>query len=224
MIKYNLIRSKRKTIAIHIVDGELAVKASLKMPQADIDKFVNSKKSWIDKNLSNSIVKKEQKESFALNYGDSILLMGKSYFIIGRQGSSAGFDGRCFFVPEDLSSEKIKQLIINTYKAFAKNYILSRVIVFADKMSLEPKSAKITSAAARWGSCSSKGCLNFSWRLVMADEDVVDYLVVHELAHLKVMNHSKKFWVIVQNVLPNYKVMQAKLRILSKKLSVENWS
>jgi len=223
MEQHNIIRSKRKTIAIHIVNGVVIVKAPLRMPQADIDKFVASKQNWVKKNLTNSIHKKEQRENFALKVGDSILLLGRLHPIVERAGNRVGFDGECFFVPMDLSSERIKRLCINTYKILAKKHISERVAEFGSKMVFNPKSIKITSAVTRWGSCSIKGTLNFSWRLMMAEEDVVDYLVVHELAHLVVMNHSKKFWAIVQKVLPDYKDRQEKLKMLSKKLSMENW-
>ena len=223
MEQYYIIRSKRKTIAIHIVDGEVIVKAPLRMPKSNIDEFVNSKQDWIKKSLAVSLDKKEQRENFALKVGDSILLLGKSCSVVERVGSRAGFDGEFFYVPLGVSQERIKRLCINIYKKIAKKYITERVVVFSNKMALNPKCIKITSAAMRWGSCSIKGTINFSWRLMMADEDVVDYLVVHELAHLIVMNHSKKFWEIVQKVLPDYKERQAKLKVLSKKLSIENW-
>ncbi|MDR2568929.1 MAG: M48 family metallopeptidase, partial [Oscillospiraceae bacterium] len=74
-----------------------------------------------------------------------------------------------------------------------------------------------------WGSCSAKKSLNFSWRLIMADEDVIDYVVVHELAHLIEMNHSVRFWAVVERVLPDYRERQKWLRELQRKLNVEDW-
>ena len=91
------------------------------------------------------------------------------------------------------------------------------------KKKVSPAAVKINEAKGRWGSCSSKKSLNFSWRLMMAGESVIDYVVVHELAHLKEMNHSPRFWAEVGRVLPDYPGRRAKLKELQKLLSVEDW-
>lgn len=83
---------------------------------------------------------------------------------------------------------------------------------FAKIMGVVPAAMRITSATTRWGSCSSRGNVNFSWRLMLCDDDVIDYVVVHELAHLCEMNHSPQFWAIVESVLPDYKRRKLKLR------------
>jgi hypothetical protein len=90
-------------------------------------------------------------------------------------------------------------------------------------MSVTPIAVKINSAKTRWGSCSNKKSLNFSWRLIMADDDVIDYVVVHELAHLREMNHSPRFWAVVEAVLPDYRERKLKLRALQAKLNREDW-
>jgi len=82
--------------------------------------------------------------------------------------------------------------------------ITERVQWYAAKHGLEYKQVKITSARTRWGSCNSRGTLSFSWRLVMAPVPVIDYVVVHELAHTVEKNHSKKFWAKVQIIMPDY--------------------
>ncbi|MCL2068918.1 MAG: M48 family metallopeptidase, partial [Oscillospiraceae bacterium] len=80
------------------------------------------------------------------------------------------------------------------YIAKAKAYIPARVTHFSKLMNVTPIAVKINGAKTRWGSCSGKKSLNFSWRLIMADDDVIDYVVVHELAHITQMNHSVRFW------------------------------
>jgi hypothetical protein len=112
---------------------------------------------------------------------------------------------------------------IREYTLAAKAHLPERAAYYAAQMGVTPAAVKVNGAKTRWGSCSSKGSLNFSWRLMMADDGVVDYLVVHELAHLKEMNHSPRFWAIVQNVLPDYKERQKRLRALQKRLMVESW-
>ncbi|MCL2086284.1 MAG: M48 family metallopeptidase [Oscillospiraceae bacterium] len=109
------------------------------------------------------------------------------------------------------------------YIAKAKSYIPTRVMYFSKLMNVTPIAVKINSAKTRWGSCSGRKSLNFSWRLIMADDDVIDYVVVHELAHITEMNHSPRFWAIVENILPDYKTRQLKLKQLQKVLSVQDW-
>jgi len=222
-MKYILIRSRRRTIAIYVSDGSVVVRAPLRMLQADIQGFVDSKKEWVDSRLTDSLCKKKRRDSFTIAIGDSFLLLGKSYPIIDRKGTKSGFDGKYFYVPACSTYEQIKTACVKAYRLLAKKYIAAKVYEFAKAMLVSPNSIRITGAATRWGSCSAKGSINFSWRLIMADSDVVDYVVVHELAHLKVMNHSKKFWAVVSNVCPDYKQRQTKLKALHRKLELENW-
>ena len=79
-------------------------------------------------------------------------------------------------------------------------------------MGLEHGEVKINSAKTRWGSCNRKGNINFTYRLLFVPEEVIDYVVVHELAHLKEMNHSAGFWSVVEQTMPDYKARRKKLR------------
>ena len=126
-------------------------------------------------------------------------------------------------MPPNLSSVEIKSACVQIYRMIAKRDITNRVLEFSRQMEITPAAVKINSAKTRWGSCSSRKSLNFSWRLIMADSDVVDYVVVHELAHLLEMNHSQKFWAIVEKVLPDYRQRKQRLRELNKQLAKEDW-
>ena len=226
MHEYKLTRSKRKTIAICIRNGGVEVKAPLRASQADIDKFVASKQAWIEKNLAVSTEKKERRESFTLNYDSLLIYRGKQYPLVARNGSRIGFDDEQnhFYLPPNLSSEQLKHNCVQIYKMLAKRDLSGRVLHFSKIMEAMPTAVKINSATSRWGSCSGRKSLNFSWRLIMADDDVIDYVVVHELAHITEMNHSPRFWAIVESVLPDYKERQNQLRQLQQRLCIENWS
>jgi predicted metal-dependent hydrolase len=105
----------------------------------------------------------------------------------------------------------------------AKQICTGKTLDFAKQMKVMPAAVKVNGATARWGSCSAKKSLNFSWRLVMADDAVIDYVVVHELAHITEMNHSARFWAIVAGMLPDYKERQKRLKELQRRLNAENW-
>jgi predicted metal-dependent hydrolase len=223
MTPYTLIRSKRKTLALYIRDGRLEVRDPLRCPKSDIDKFVASKEKWLIKKLAQSSEQSAKRKNFSLNYGDLVTYRGREYPIAAKAGNRLGFDGEHFYMLPNLPPEQIKAACVQIYKILAKRDLPDRVFDFAKQMAVMPTAVKITSAKTRWGSCSSKKSLNFSWRLMLADDDVIDYVVVHELAHIRQMNHSAAFWAIVEDILPDYKERKVQLRVLQKRLATEDW-
>ena len=223
MINYILIRSKRKTMALYVRNGIVEVRAPMRTSKKEIDKFVLSKEDWINEKLAQSVERINKRENFALRYGDMLTYRGSRYPIAAKDGDRMGFDNEKFYIPAGLTSEEIKRCCTEIYKHLAKRTLEARVNNFASIMSVTPTNIKVNSAKTRWGSCSAKKSLNFSWRLIMADDDVIDYVVVHELAHIIELNHSPRFWAIVERIIPDYRNKRAKLKKLQQKLSVEDW-
>ena len=112
-------------------------------------------------------------------------------------------------------------LFANFYKKEARKYIEVRINEIAEKNNLKFNNLKITSAKTRWGSCTSQKNINFSYRLAMAPIKTIDYVIVHELAHLKNMNHSKKFWVLVEKMMTGLYPWDYKIY---KKWLDDNWN
>ena len=217
MTDYTITRSKRKTIALYVRNGGVEVRAPLKAPKRDIDKFVASKEKWITDKLAQSNERAIRRENFNLNYGDTVTYRGNECPITAKPGNRLGFDYEQFYIPPDLSPEQIKAACVQIYRLLAKRDLTDKVLNYAKIMVVTPSAIKINGAKTRWGSCSTRKSLNFSWRLIMANDDVIDYVVVHELAHLIEMNHSPKFWAIVETVLPDYRERKAKLKLLQKR-------
>ena len=163
------------------------------------------------------------RENFSLDYGDCVSYRGKQYPVEATDSSRGGFDGERFYMPPDLSPEQLKNICVQIYRRLAKQHLTERTLAFARQTSVAPAAIKITGARMRWGSCSAKKSINYSWRLIMAADEIIDYVVVHELAHLVQMNHSKKFWVVVEKILPDYRSRQAGLKDLQQRLGGENW-
>jgi len=221
---YSLTRSHRKTAAIYVRNGEVEVRAPLRMPKREIDRFVMEKENWILKSLAKQQAQTERKEKFVIDYGSSVFLRGKPYPITQRVGTHAGFtDDFEFYMPPELSPEQIKSTCVRLYKILAQLHISNRVDFFASQMKVTPTTVKINSAMKRWGSCSAQKSLNFPWRLIMTDDAVIDYVVVHELAHIKQMNHSPRFWMIVENILPDFRERKRKLKEFQNRLNGEDW-
>jgi predicted metal-dependent hydrolase len=223
MIEYILTRSKRKTVALYIRNDGLEVRAPLQVPKCDIDKIVAKKEPWILDKLVKSREQNQCRAAFCLNYGASVIYRGQPYPIVAQEGRRLGFDGGRFFLPPALTPQQIKAACVQIYRMLAKRDLICKAQDYAGRMGLMPQAVRISGAKTRWGSCSANKNINFSWRLIMADDAVIDYVVVHELAHLKEMNHSPRFWQIVEGLLPEYKKQQARLKELQNRLGGEDW-
>jgi len=222
-IEYTLIRSKRKTLAIYIFKGKVEVRAPLKHPKADIDKFLASKESWIIEKLIASAQREKRKEEFVLNYNSVLQYCGKRYPIYAREGKHIGFDDSGFYMPPNLTVEEIKGNCIKIYRTLAKKDLAEKIHKYSRIMGVAPIAVKINGATTRWGSCSAKKSINFSWRLIMANDDIIDYVVIHELAHIVEMNHSKRFWAVIENVIPDYKERKIQLKRFQYQIENEDW-
>ena len=208
---------------LYVKNGKLEVRAPLNASKCDIDMIVASKEGWVRKKLAASNERLAQRGSFRLTYGDYVTYRGKQYPIAAKPGNRLGFDEMQFYMPPGLSPEQIKAACIQIYRLLAKRDLTNRALDFAAQMSVAPTAVKITGAKTLWGSCSGRKSINFSWRLIMADDSVIDYVVVHELAHLINLNHSKEFWKVVGDTLPDYKERQARLKDLQRRLASEDW-
>jgi len=223
MVEYTLTRANRKSIAITVKGSLVKVRAPFFSSLEAINDFVSSKEEWIIEKLADGKEKAAQRKSFSLNYGDQITYRGNLYTIQERHGTRGYLDDTSFYIPPNLTPEQIKRYCIDFYKDYAEMYFEERACVYIERMVVLPKELKINNAKKRWGSCSAKKVINFSWRLLMADDDVIDYIIVHELAHLIEFNHSARFWAIVERYIPDYKDLQKRLRALERKLRCENW-
>lgn len=117
-------------------------------------------------------------------------------------------------VQKDLKKAITKRLI-EWLKAKAHQILSEKVFHYSFLMNLKPKTLKITNSKTRWGSCSNRGIIRLHWRLVMLPNSVIDYVVIHELAHLKEFNHSKRFWNEVEKYCPDYIYQRVFLKSLA---------
>ena len=177
-----IIRSNRKTLAIQInPDLSVTVRSPMYAPQSDIERILREKEGWIQKHIEKI---REQEEKRKKTQGEK----GER----GEQGESVE--------REYLSREEIQKLAEK-----ALEYIPKRVSYFAKQIGVTHGRITIRNQKTRWGSCSSKGNLNFNCLLMLTPPEVIDYVIVHELCHRKEMNHSGAFWAEVEKILPDYK-------------------
>jgi len=211
-IDYHLLPGTgRKTTDIVIErDGKVVVRPPAKLSHDQIDELVASKRFWIYRNLAEwrdlnaTAVVREWVN------GEAFLYLGRSYRL------SLQTDQECDLILKDgrfcLNRNLIDEFGVNAaQKAFetfyttkAKRRIKNRVEYFAPKVGVKPKGVSISNMAYRWASCSKDRKLNFNWKCMMAIPKVIDYVVVHELCHMHVQDHSEVFWNEVDKVLPDY--------------------
>ena len=201
-----IIRTKRRTISLIVEnDGTLTVRAPKRTPNVTIQGLVKAKEKWIIKKQNQVKAANARYQQKKFIEGEQFLYLGKLYplKIVDTGNEQLDFNGK--FLISKSAIRNAEGLFIDWYRQQAHSVILERVKKYSRKFNLKYKHLKITSAKKRWGSCSSNGSLNFPWRLVMAPIQIIDYVVVHELAHLKEQNHSKKFWREVEKMMPTYK-------------------
>ena len=172
---------------------------------AEVKKFIWEKRGWIEQKIAEVSVRVNSRSPKKFIAGEEFYYLGEKHplEITKEQNTKLKFNYK-FYLPEK-ARYKAKSLFINWYKKQAKLNIPKRVRWYANLHKLKFASIKISSAERRFGSCTSRGNLNFTWRLILLPLRIVDYVVVHELAHLVHHNHSQRFWSQVEKMLPDYK-------------------
>jgi len=201
-----IIRSKRKSIAMYINnDAALIVRAPFNTSEEIINKVVLKHKERLEKTQKEVQLRnlKFNKKEFV--NGERFLYLGNYYNLklVDNREILLNFENEFFLLKKYLSYAK--NIFIIWYKRRAYETISRRVRLYAQKMGFEYNKINITNAQKRWGSCSHQGNLSFAWRLIMAPLPIIDSVVVHELAHLEVKNHSRAFWNKVRSLDPEYK-------------------
>ena len=212
-MQYQLIRSKRKTIAISFDrDGNLWVKAPLWVKDHEIEDFVASRREWIASTARRLEHAREEERSrqVRLENGDTLFYLGDQCSLTvlreeRRRGKVKKVSGRLVLsVPYQADYGYKKDEMEKWYRREALRVISHKAEMFAKMLQVTFANIRIKDQKTRWGSCSSKGNLNFNWRILMAPEPVCDYVVIHELCHLIHMDHSEAFWQQVKEACPGY--------------------
>jgi hypothetical protein len=201
-----IIRTRRKTIAL-IVDtqGHLIVRAPLHTSQARIQEIVDQKNGWIEKKKQLVLQRQPQTGAERFQEGREFYYLGQRYplALLERHRPLLNLDGR--FELARAALPDAERVFERWYREQARQVFTERATRLAERFGFRFQRLSVTGARTRWGSCGARGSLNFTWRLVMAPEQVIDYVIIHELAHLRVRNHSRKFWALVESLMPSYR-------------------
>jgi len=213
-VAYTMVQTRRKTVGI-IVDrnGEVRVHTPFYMSERQICEVVQKKADWIIKKVNEVMKRNSNVVVRQFVRGEKFLYLGKEHTL---EIVEKNLDQPEVFIKDDiiivcisqgLSEEDrkriVKEALIKWYKQRFVEMVKERMEKYSVQLNVTPCKVAIKDQKTRWGSCSTKGNINLNWRVIMAPMEIIDYVIVHELCHLKVMNHSKDFWNLVASVLPS---------------------
>lgn len=209
-----IIRSYRKTLCISVNSmGEVIVRAPKQLSIESINRFLVEKEPWIKLKKEQVRLKSNQNKNI-INY-EKLLFLGKEYTrinVVGVRSIEWDTESKKVYVSQNLTQAELIKKLSNEYIKKSKEILLDRVPYFAKLMSLNYHSISIMNNKTRWGSCSRRGDLKFNFRLAMLKPDTIDYLIIHELAHLIEFNHSKTFYKVIEAIMPKYKTQVNELK------------
>lgn len=219
-IKYKLVRSgQRKTVDVVIErDGAVSVRAPAHLAEEQADEVVRRKRFWIYRNLAEWRDLNTTRVVREWVNGEGFLYLGSSYRLLLVQDQKAPLvlkDGR-FCLSRELVEQGGEPAARAIFEAFYQEKGLDRfrkrVAYFAPKVGVAPGSVQVKEIGYRWAMCTAAGDLSFHWKCMMAPPKVIDYIAVHELCHLRHLDHTEAFWNEVDKVMPDYYERKAWLR------------
>ncbi len=215
-ISFNIKKSKRKTLSIYIErDGTVTVIAPENSTDKEIEEVIKKKEYQIYKSLAEWELTNSTKIEREFVNGQSYLYLGRNYRleIVKEEQKKPLILKNGYFLLRKKDESKAKKLFIEFYKEKGLQKIVERVERYQKRINVNPKQIRIMELKNRWASCSEKGNLNFHWKCIMAPLDVLNYIVVHELAHLIHKKHIKAFWNEIDKMIPDYQKHMEWLRI-----------
>ena len=215
-------RRGQKSIRIRVKNGRILVSAPYTCRKSEIERFVVSQNTWINK----QVTKHQELQHFVNNALESgkWLVDGKwvVYDVIPDNRSSINYNGQKveFFYDGDASNPPKEELAV-IFKKWSKKILTERFWNTAKRVGLKPIKVSIRSQQSKWGSCSAKKTISLNWRLIKCPPEIQEYIFIHELCHLEQMNHSVKFWNLVDSHYPERKKAEQWLRNNSRAMFLD---
>jgi hypothetical protein len=196
-------RAKRYSLRVSRSDGRVSLSLPVWAPEDEALAFLRAREDWVRSHLERAPT------VMAARIGAALPVCGVPRPVVAGDGRAARFgSGRIAVPPGPREGPRIKALLT----ALARDRLAAAVTLHAAAIGQTPGRMTLRDPRSRWGSCSSRGDLMFSWRLIMAPPEVLDYVAAHEVAHLVEMNHSHRFWALCERLCPDYRTHRLWLR------------
>lgn len=212
-MNYKLIRSGRKTLSLIVRDGELIVRAPMFANIKFIEDFIDIKKDWIGSKIN---ISREKYNNF--EFGSKIMIFGELYTIKSNDSPATIINEFSLKIGYQGSNKRVIRTIVESYYKKQTKDFVSGIIKKYSEFSV--RDITVNKYRSKWGSCTHDDRLAFSLKIAMLPKQIGEYIVVHELCHIKQKNHSKKFWDLVYNYDKEYKLHRKYLRDNSAKFNI----
>jgi len=226
-VAYELKRARRRSIGFSVGADGLAVSAPRWVGLAEIEAVLHGKADWILRKLHEQQDRARRQLAARVDWreGAVVPFLGESVILLldprctgavlhTADGTLPGVPRLTLHLglPQHASAEQVREAVQSWLQRQARRVFEERCAVFAQRLGVRLTRLSLSSATTRWGSASANGAIRLNWRLVHFGLPVIDYVVAHELAHLREMNHSAAFWDVVRSVVPGYEQARAVLR------------
>lgn len=222
VVAYLLVRSRRRTMGLLVTADGLSVRAPMNSPLASIDTALRHKADWIVRKLAQTQVRQQRQGQVRIEWGDGAVLpylgaplqlrLDGSRAAAGVLQEDAASATLLVGLPAHASTAQLRDTVQAWLMRRAHAHFTARLNHFAPLLGVQWRSLRLSNAQTRWGSAKSDGSIRLNWRLLHYRPAVIDYVVAHELAHLREMNHSADFWRIVASVVPDHAALRRSLR------------
>lgn len=222
-LHYQLERRQRRTVGLKITPAGLVVHAPKRISQSQLESLIALKADWIRKKLiiqSENIIPDLQWQ-----HGERLLLLGNEIELaiqhdVRSRAVQYAPGILQLAMPDYDKPAAVARKVLQWYKKQALADFARRLEIFSTRLGVALPKLLLSNARTRWGSCNSKKEIRLNWRLLQAPPHIINYVICHELAHLKEMNHSARFWAVVASIYPDYKAAEKELKAWSPKLHV----
>jgi len=215
-ILYLLKRSpRRRTIALRIDSSGLTVNAPARAPLYRLEAVLADKAGWVREKLAEMLARQAPERCW--RDGESLPFLGgevRLTVLAGRARAVPQLDGAQLLaeVADAADGAAVKAKVIKWYRGQALVHFSERIALYAARLNVPAPPLSLSNAASRWGSCNSRGEVRLNWRLIKAAPHLIDYVVAHELAHLKHLDHSPAFWDTVERLFPDCLTVRRELK------------
>jgi predicted metal-dependent hydrolase len=219
-LDYTLLRSKRRSIGFLIDDEGLRITAPKWVTLGEIESAIREKQRWIFVKLNERREWSARRLQPQMQWRDGATLpyLGNDVTlkILATQAAGISYNEAAreltVCLPDNASEQQLKDRVLGWLQVEAKRLFAERLPVYAEKLGVSYRSFALSSAMTQWGSCTAEGKIRLNWRLMHFALPLIDYVIAHELAHLREMNHSPRFWATVQSVFPEFETAKKALR------------
>ena len=222
-VGYEFLRGKRRTIGLSVGTEGLSVRAPRWSTLGDVEAVLQEKAGWVLDKLAEARERAERQASSRIRWADGaeLPLLGEAARLVldpahGFSGRGGAFDAATrtlsIGLPRHASESQIRDAAQAWLMRHARAVFTQRLDLFAPRLGVQWAKLSLSNADTRWGSASADGSIRLSWRLVHFAMSAIDYVVAHELAHLREMNHSPRFWDVVRSVMPDYERARGALK------------